>query len=246
MGIKSKILDSIVIGNSLLSNTYYSKIIFYHDLHAEKFEIQNKDSTDFNLFREHFQILKRLNFEIVEHINSQNKQVVICFDDGYRGILNFLDFFIQNNIKSKIFIITDSINNKNFLTSEEIRELYNTNLFSFGLHTHNHVNLGHLKSEDEIKYQVMTCKNILSEILNIEITELCLPRGIFSRRSIDLCHELGITKIYGSFPTNKNLQNEIVLGRSLVQNASPLKFQSILKGGDAILKHYYKRKHFVA
>ena len=91
----------------------------------------------------HVETIKKANFEIVRNISVQQKQVIIQFDDGYKGILDCMPFIISKKIPIEIFIITDFIGKKNYLSQEDIKYLHSTGLVKLSSHTHTHKQLSH-------------------------------------------------------------------------------------------------------
>ena len=69
-----------------------SRIIYYHDLHRDGEEKYYKYSTPISLFIKHLSIIQELGFEIVNNITQPKAQIMITFDDGYRGIIQFKNF----------------------------------------------------------------------------------------------------------------------------------------------------------
>ena len=79
----------------IIYNNDDSKIIFYHDVHSDK--KYTDMSTPMELFKEHIKIIKENGFEIVPKITKKKNQIMITFDDGFKGLYDNFDYFIQNN-----------------------------------------------------------------------------------------------------------------------------------------------------
>lgn len=78
--------------------------------------------------------LKNLNYKLPKN------SILVTFDDGYKN--NYTEAFPilkKYGIKATIFINTKYIgNSKDYLNWDEIREMYNSGLVDFQLHTHSH------------------------------------------------------------------------------------------------------------
>ena len=105
------------------------------------------------------------------------KPVLITFDDGWQdNYTNAYKILKKKNVKANIFIAYNYIGQKNCLTWEQIFEMKNSGLISFGSHTVNHVNLTKLK-DDEIKTELTQSKKLLEEKLLQEINCFAYPKG---------------------------------------------------------------------
>ncbi|MFD1062576.1 polysaccharide deacetylase family protein [Winogradskyella litorisediminis] len=200
-------------------------------------------STPLELFIKHMDILKN-EYVIVKEITKKKGEILICFDDGFKGIYDCKSYFIKNNIKVHIFLISSFIGKENYLNKEQILDLNTYSNFTFGAHTDNHVNLGTL-NKDEITSELVTCKNKLEDLLSEEITDLCFPRGSFSNKVIALCKEAGYNSLYSSIPGNYfSVIKKDVICRNLVQHDSPSAFKQSLNGAQNILTKKRLKQHF--
>ena len=123
-----------------ISSLFYfnkkSKVIFYHDIHD--LISHTWMSTPIDLFKEHISIIRNEGYEIVNDITSEYGQIEICFDDGFQGIFDNIEYLKKNKIFIHIFIITSNINKKGFLNNKQLEELNNLNLITISSHTHQH------------------------------------------------------------------------------------------------------------
>ncbi|WP_299107785.1 polysaccharide deacetylase family protein [uncultured Tenacibaculum sp.] len=237
--MKESLKKVLLILGGFLFNNRKSKVLYYHDVHGDK--KYTSMSTDIDLFKNHISQIKKNGYSIVKEISNNRNEVLICFDDGFRGVYENRDFFIKNKIYATIFLITSCINEKDFLTEKEIIELKNIGLFKFESHTHTHRNLGEL-TEKEIEEEVVLSKSILEKLLGEKVESLCFPRGVFSEKSIEIAKEKGYKRLYLSIPGeyfNKN-DNKIKL-RYFAQETSKKMFPHLLRGGQNIFsKKLYK------
>lgn len=227
--------------SALIFNNTKSKVIYYHDVHDNV--IYTSMSTPIELFKKHIEIIKKT-YDIVDNIKNTNKQIVICFDDGFRGIYDNKDYFIKEDINVIIFLISSFINNENYLTESEIIELNKFTNFKFGAHTHSHINLGPLKKKEIIK-EINLCKDELERILEEPVEHLCFPRGSFSENVIDLSIVSGYKYLYSSIPGNFNGKiKKDIIHRNLVQQDTPEMLKLSLKGAQNILRKKRLKQHF--
>lgn len=231
------------ISSYIYKNTA-SKVIFYHDIHALK--AFTDMSTPIELFKKHISVLQEEGYTIVPEIQNPEEELLITFDDGFRGLYENFSFFIERKIPVKIFLIVDFIGQDNYLRKEEIKEMLNSGLLSIGSHTCSHPNLDTLASE-EIHSELHDSKVLLEEMFDQNISEICYPRGKFSDDVIFVAKKVGYKTQYSCLPGALNTPfRRGVVNRSLVQNASPSEFKSILKGADKMFFKRYLRQQYTS
>jgi peptidoglycan/xylan/chitin deacetylase (PgdA/CDA1 family) len=225
-----------------LNSDRHSKVLYYHDLHNDELIPRTSMSTPLSVFMMHLQVFGEMGFEIVTKITKPNDQILITFDDGFRGIWDVKEILLELNVKPKIFIITNFIDKPNYLQKEEIQEMQNMG-FSFGSHTRNHLELNKLNSRllvNELKFS----KSNLEEILSSNVDELAFPRGKFSHHVCKEAFEIGYQKLYSTIPKPcfGEENGECYIGRYLVQNYSRNEISLCLGGGEKYLNSWYLRK----
>ena len=226
---------------ALIYNSRRSRCVFYHDIHKkQKFTSM---STSAKLFKEHILFIRNKGFNIVHNIEHKNYEIEIHFDDGWCGIYYNLHLITQLNVPVTIFLITSLINTKNYLTTEQIKEMDKNPLINFQSHTHTHVNLTELL-DSEIDLELKKSKNMLKKICSNTIDSICYPRGFFCKKIIKQAVKTGYRKQYCSIPGAYFSNIFGVKKRSLIQDLSLRGLNSVLKGCDNILYFWYLNKHF--
>ncbi len=227
---------------SLFYKRKRSKVIFYHDIHAEM--QYTSMSTPIELFKEHVQIIRENGYEIVSEITENYGQVEICFDDGFLGLYDNIKFIKKLNIPIHLFVISSVLSKENYINTEQLVELNNLVEITVSSHTHTHQILN-LISSKRIIQELEESKNILERLLDVEVRSICFPEGKFSGEVVGLANKLGYKKQYSSIPGFSHVRDyPTVIHRSLVQFAEQKEFKAILKGGDHILSFWYKMKQF--
>lgn len=223
-----------------------SKILFYHDVFInQSYSSLDTDiplGTPISIFMQHINAIRKEGFEIVANITQPENQVCIMFDDGFRGIWDNRDFFLEQNLKPTVFLAVDLIGKDGFLTKDEILELKNKYGFIFQCHSWHHIDLSQCNDE-ELVVELKKSKDELSKLLCYEVNALCLPKGFFSNKLLNGNNIKGYNEIYSSIPGN---YDEFVLGmrrRNLCQFASAYEVRLILRGGNELLKNRYLRLH---
>jgi len=113
----------------------------YHNVFLEKTEgIICKD--EFEKHMSYVKDKKSFKMEEVEKLNFRlpENSMLVTFDDGYKNTYTVAYPILKKyNIKATIFLNTKYINNDDaYLTWDEIREMYNSGLVDFQMHTHSH------------------------------------------------------------------------------------------------------------
>ena len=239
---RDNIRSIILFTGSIVFRNRDSKVIYYHDIHASPNRRYTNMSTKRQLFEKHILTIKERGFRIVTEISKNKNEIAIHFDDGFRGIYENLDLFIQYDVKATVFIITSRIGTPNYLSLQEIRELHHLG-FNIQSHTVNHLNLTELE-HDKVISEIRKSREILGMILSTTIYEISFPRGFFCENILNACIEEGYTRCYCSIPGRfySSVMNTGATRRNLVQFSSARQLDMIISGGSELLSFLYLRK----
>jgi peptidoglycan/xylan/chitin deacetylase (PgdA/CDA1 family) len=145
-----------------------------------------------------------LSFSDVENAYKEKKplppkSVLITFDDGWKD--NFTAAYPilkEKKIKANIFLNVGDISaKKDFLSWEEVSEMFNGGLIEFASHGMNHRRLRSL-TNTEIKKELLESKKILENKLGCEVKSFCYPYGAVDKRVRSLVFESGYIIDYGT------------------------------------------------
>lgn len=236
MDVKKIIKELLVRSYTSLFKDNGGKVIYYHDV-SKKYTDQG---TPMKLFIEHINVLKNNGFTIVSDLPKNRKEVMICFDDGWKGIWDERQYFIENGIYPTIFLINDYIGKTGYLSKDEIADLQSKG-FRFQAHTFNHVNVTEI-SKDEYQHEFCDSRIELSKLTGKEVNEFCFPRGEYSDELVAYALSHGYKKVYICTPGNANF-SDCVIKRNLVQTCSRKEFFAILNGGLKVLAKHAENLH---
>ena len=227
---------------SIIYSNIDSKVLFYHDIHNQTSYCDF--STPLDVFKMHIDTIKKANFEIVNKISKKQSQVLIQFDDGYKGILDCIPYIESEKIPVEIFIITNFIGKKNYLSEQELKYLDSSDLVKLSSHSHTHKRLSHCDL-NTISEEIEKSKSILESICRTEINSICYPFGLFSDEVVRSCKMAGYTNQYSSLPGSYfDPFLDQVYRRNLVQSASKNELRLILLGANNIFKKRYLKQHY--
>lgn len=238
--IKPIIKSLIYWCSYVFERNHYSKIIYYHDV-GKRFTDMG---TDLDLIRSHFDIVRNCGYHFVDEIINLDGEIMVCFDDGWAGIYDSRDFFIEQNIHPTIFIAVELIGKPGYLTLDQIRELQDMG-FLFEGHTWTHNDLTTF-DDDDLWHEVKDSKDELSRHLGKEITAICFPKGRFSDKVYEACIKVGYEKLYASISGSyfDQFEDKKVICRNLVQSANQNDFKHILNSTSRIMKSRSVKLHY--
>jgi peptidoglycan/xylan/chitin deacetylase (PgdA/CDA1 family) len=232
----------LMILSSIIKRNRKSKILYYHDVYGE-----NKYTdmgTTLDMFTKHIKTIRDLGFNIKPKIENPENEVMICFDDGFKGIYDTRHFFIKNNLCPTVFLSINLIGTTGYLNQKEILELQNKG-FRFQCHAWSHSDLTTF-SKNDLERELFESKKKLTDLLGETIDEICFPIGYFSQLVLDECRRYGYKTMYSSIPGNYFDQIYIkeLRSRNLVQFADTSEVKSVLLGGYELIKGKYIKMHW--
>ena len=126
-----------------------------------------------------------------------NNDYILTFDDGSESLYRYRDIISTKGQSQILFIRTDKINNKNYLTSTQIQSL--SNIFKIQSHSHSHPN-HFLLNDSEIRQEGMISKQNIENITGNPVKSYSFPGGDLSSRSIKILAEIGYREFFTSVP----------------------------------------------
>ena len=156
---------------------------------------------------------KNLIFKLSKKVNPH--KYTISFDDGYESVKPAILYASNLGFQTIIYIITNKINKRGFLSKNDILDLYNKGT-KIGSHSHTHCDLTKLDSL-KLKNELKKSKYILCKILNQSITEISLPYGEYNKKVINYS-----LKYYNKIAISRPLffKNEALIGRLSIHQSN--------------------------
>lgn len=215
MGIS---LDAVAAGNLNIA------VLCYHDVSNNPFKWQqycisgDEIEADLKYFTEHgYTFLKP---DEMWYASSENKNIVLTFDDGYEGMYDIVFPLLKEySAKAAVYIIGSEIDKKGFLSPEEIREMDESGLVEIG----NHTTIAHTWGYNADAYKndpvllndfaedVKDCSSRIYTILGHGTESLAYPSGQYTTQMDNIVRtNLGYTT---TFSTNYGIvktQNDIL------------------------------------
>lgn len=144
-----------------------------------------------------------------ENANLPENPVIITFDDGYKSNYTLAYPLLKKyDMKACIFMITNAIGSKNFMTKSELQELSDSGLIEIQSHSVSHDYQLASMSSTAMAQELYNSKNILEEITGKPITVFCYPYGRTSKKLIQEVKNQGyllsVTTQYGCASKKSN------------------------------------------
>ena len=214
------------------------KVIYYHDVGT----IYTKMGTERNLFHEHIAAARSEGFTFVNTVEEllKPRQLLLCFDDGFRGVWEDREWLESDGLHPTVFIAVNLVGRPGYMTWDEILELQKRG-FHFEGHTWSHRPLTEVPP-NEWKHELEDSRCELSSRLGQTVDSLCFPCGMFSEKIVDAAMTAGYRYLFASYPGCADVANPL-LPRNLVQFSSVSEFKNVLHGALCPLRGFYLKQH---
>lgn len=209
----------------IFHHNHDSKVIYYHDAGRDYTDM----GTDLDLMDKHFALARKSGYTFVDNISERKGQLQVCFDDGWRGLYDHKDFFMEHGIRPTVFIAVSLIDKEGYMTQKQISELQDLG-FHFEGHTWSHIGLTNL-SDNQLKHELQDSKARLEELFEHPFDAICFPLGFFNERVISASQDAGYKKLYSSVNGGYyDLESRCLINRNLMQSASAIRFYFAING----------------
>ena len=212
---------------NLLGGIYYylfkkyrekgNRSLIYHafgsDLKHDTYGI----SIDINRFSEHMKFIID-NYEVthVNNLDSDEINVSVTIDDGYKDTLNAIDVLTKKNMPFTLYISPENLDKKDYLSSKDVKDISLINKCIIGTHGYSHRKLSNLGKPQQ-HTELRKSKIILEELIGKEVNTLSYPHGSFDQDTISIAKELGYKSAASSIKGFNNIKTDpFIMRRSEV------------------------------
>lgn len=230
-----------------LEKAYVPPILMYHSIDSH--ENESKISLSPEKFAMQMEYLSRHKYnvvtleEMVKLIESKKrmprKTICITFDDGNEN--NYLlayPILKRYNFPAAMFVVTDWVGKKGFMTWDEIKELADSGIITIGSHSKTHMLLPGA-SLDELRMEIIKSKEILEKHLAMPVHYFCYPAGRHDERVKAVVKEAGYLAAAATNPGRSKRWDDIfALKRIRISRTSdrPLTFWYEINGYYTFIK----------
>ncbi len=170
---------------------YYSKdngilSIMYHRFNETKYPSTN---IEMKIFEEHVRIIKESKYDFINpnefetkfSVSKLNKEILITIDDAFESFYyEAWPFIKKNKIPFILFVSTEPVGKRGYMTWDQIREISSENFSLIGHHSHSHEYLID-KNKDEFILDISKANVIFQKELGYIPNLFSYPFGEYSK-----------------------------------------------------------------
>lgn len=202
--IVSCALIVIFVFSAWLRSLYMIPVLMYHSVNPKSDKIMHRLIVSPETFAKQMLFLKSRRYNVIslkqagEFIRNKKrppaKTVAITFDDGFRDNYTYAYPVLKKlGFVATISLIYDEIGRPqgDRLSWEQIKEMQASGLITFASHTFGPTPLVDIKSEAELRRQIIDSKKIFEEKLMEPVDIFCYVGGMFTPHIKELVKEAG-------------------------------------------------------
>ncbi len=201
-----------------LSSIYVVPILMYHSINPVSNEEYKALIVAPENFKRQMEFLSRNRYNVISLdelagiLNSKKripgKTVCITFDDGYADNYEYAYPVLKKlNIPAEIFVMTDSIDKKDYLTTGQIQEMVKNGI-DIGSHTKTHFRLDG-RDMDRAREEIFGSKKALEGITAGKADFFCYPGGWFTKDVRQLVIDAGYKGAVATNPGRKYPKDDV-------------------------------------
>ena len=157
----------------------------YHRFNESKYPSTN---IQMNIFLKHIQLINELNYTFINPIDFQKKfstpkkqkKILLTIDDAFKSFYDVAwPYLKENKIPFILFVSTEPVGNKGYMTWEQIKEIQKENFSIIGHHSHSHEYLID-KSDKEFIEDIEIANKIFEQKIGFIPALFSYPFGEYS------------------------------------------------------------------
>lgn len=118
--------------------------------------------------------------------DSSKRRLAVTFDDGLQDVYEMAyPFLKERNIPFTVFIATDFLDTKGYITTENLKELSADGLVTIGSHGVTHKNLNSLSAYEQ-KNELAESKRIIESIIEKPVNAFAFSHGQYNKDTLKL------------------------------------------------------------
>ncbi len=147
-------------------------------------------SININKFENHIRFL-RDNYEItdINDFTSQKLTVSISIDDGYKDTNDAVNILNKYDIPFALFITTNLINQKQYLSDNDIYDISQIKNSTIGTHGMTHNKFDNMSYKFQLR-ELQYSKSLIENIIKDKIYITSYPHGSFNKNTFEILRKL--------------------------------------------------------
>ena len=205
-----------------VSKSHTTPILMYHIVSPEEEKGPNIVMPE--SFRYQMSFIKKRGFKVLsfdDYVRMRGhdrkiarRNILISFDDGHASLYDYVFPVLKKyGFPAIIYMPSGMVGEEGYLTREQIKEMTDSGLITFGSHTRNHVYLPDLSLEEQ-RNEIMQSKAELEAMLGKDVVHFSYPFGGFSEEIKSMLKEAGYMS---AVTTNRGFDRYNALGLSVRQ-----------------------------
>lgn len=251
------IITVVLLTGSFLRQQYVVPILMYHSISPAALA-ENRLAVKADTFDRQMRFLKSHRYNVIPLealvglIKNKKKipakTICISSDDGYRDNYTYAFPILKKyNLPAAMFIIVSEVGRPqgDRLSWDEIKEMQDSGLITFGSHSLGPEPLINFKAEAQIKRQIFDSKKILEEKLGRKVEFFSYPEGMFDSRIKQLVIAAGYSGAVATNPGKDYADDDVFLLKRLrisENSANMFIFAVESSGFYTFLKEYKKER----
>ncbi len=159
--------------------------IMYHRFDESKYPSTN---IQMDIFLKHIKLIKNLNYDFIHpddfqknfNIPKKQKKILVTVDDAFKSFYEVAwPFLKKNKIPFILFVSTEPVGNKGYMTWEQIKEVESESFAVIGHHSHSHEYLIN-KTNQEFINDIEIANEIFSKKIGYVPNLFSYPFGEYS------------------------------------------------------------------
>ena len=204
---------------NIFQRNYVVPIAMYHSVNPEA-SAGNMLAIKTETFERQMRFLKMNHYNVMpleslaalirERKKIPPKAISITLDDGYKDTYIYAFPILKKyNLPAAVFIITNEVGRSDRLSWDEIKEMRDSGIITFGSHTLGPQPLINFKSEEEVRKQIFDSKKILEERLGRRVNAFSYPEGRFNAKIKQLVMDAGYKLAVATNPGKKFANDDV-------------------------------------
>ena len=178
-------------------------VLYYHS-------IEPSESNELILaperLREQLQYIKDAGYttltmrEVYDHLVNNapipEKSILITFDDGYMDNYTYAYPLLKEfNMKATIFLMTVGVDEGFYISSDQMKEMSDYGI-DIECHTINHVRLGELSYEEQLK-EITESRDFIEKVTGKDVISIAYPYGNYNDDTLRAVQDAGYSLAFG-------------------------------------------------
>lgn len=156
------------------------------------------------------------------------RPVIISFDDDWQSqYVNAVPLLRKYGFTATFFVWVRAVGRAHHMSWDEIKEL-DAEGMEIGCHTLTHLILPRLKSDDQLRREIVAARDLIAAHLGHPVTSLAYPFGQYDERVVEIAREAGFTTARSTWPGVYHTKDGLLSLTGLIRTETTMNLVDIL------------------